>query len=238
VRLLEKRGHQVTVVNTGRQAVAAAFEQSFDAILMDVQMPEMDGFEATAAIREKEKSSGTHRTIIAMTAHAMKGDRERCLGAGMDGYVSKPLQPDALYAAVEGQPAAPGAAPAPVPVTAPVEPAALDEAVLLEHFGNDTGLLKEIAGIFVANCSTWQFELRSAAEALDATRLQLAAHTVKGAVGHFGDQEAYDAAYRLELMGKGRDLHGAAAACADLNRALQRLQAALRPLCEPSGAGL
>src|SRR5262249_24308324 len=176
------------------------------------------------------ESGGTHRMIIAMTAHAMKGDRERCLQAGMDGYVSKPLQPDALYAAIEGQPATPSATPAPVATS--VEPAALDEAVLLEHFGNDPGLLKEIAGIFLASCSTWQAELRSAAEALDATRLQMAAHTVKGAVGHFGDQEAYGAAYRLELMGKGRDLHGSAAACADLDRALERLQAALRPICE------
>jgi CheY-like chemotaxis protein len=235
VRLLEKRGHEVTVVNSGRQAVTAALEQSFDAILMDVQMPEMDGFEATAAIRQREKSSGTHRTIIAMTAHAMKGDRERCLQADMDGYVSKPLQPDALYAAVEGETAAPGARPA--PVAAPVEPVALDEAVLREHFGNDTGLLKEIAGLFVANCSTWQADLHSAVEALDARRLQLAAHTVKGAVGHFGDQEAYDAAYQLELMGKGGDLQGAAAACAVLDRALERLLAALRPICESRGAG-
>jgi CheY-like chemotaxis protein len=230
VRLLEKRGHQVTVVNTGRQAVTVALEQSFDAILMDVQMPEMDGFEATAAIREREKSSGTHHIIIAMTAHAMKGDRERCLVAGMDGYVSKPLQPDALYAAVEGPSAAPGTPPP--PVATPVEPVALDEAVLREQFGNDPGLLKEIAGIFLANCSAWQAELHSAAEALDATRLQLAAHTVKGAVGHFGDQEAYDAAYRLELMGKGLDLQAAAAACAVLDKTLERLQAALRPICE------
>jgi CheY-like chemotaxis protein/HPt (histidine-containing phosphotransfer) domain-containing protein len=237
VRLLEKRGHQVTVVNTGRQAVAAALEQSFDAILMDVQMPEMDGFEATAAIREREKSSGTHHTIIAMTAHAMKGDRERCLEAGMDGYVSKPLQPDALYAAIERQAAAPAAPPAPVAppgenVAAPVEPVALDEAVLREQFGDDAGLLNEIAGIFVANCSTWQAELRSATEAQDATRLQLGAHTVKGAVGYFGDQEAYNAAYQLELMGKGRDLRGAAAACDVLDRALERLQSALRAICE------
>src|SRR5262249_27683255 len=136
VRLLEKRGHQVTVVNTGRQAVAAAFEQTFDAILMDVQMPEMDGFEATAALREQQMSGAAPRTVLAMAAHATKGDREGCLKAGMDGYASKPLQPDALYAAIEGQPAVPGTAPAPVAapvghVAAPVEPAVLDEAVLM-----------------------------------------------------------------------------------------------------------
>jgi HPt (histidine-containing phosphotransfer) domain-containing protein len=160
----------------------------------------------------------------------------------MDGYVSKPLQPDALYAAIEGETAASSAprtrnaAPA-GNVAAPVEPAALDEAVLMEHFGNDPGLLKEIAGIFVANCSTWQAELHSAADAQDATRLQMAAHTVKGAVGHFGDQEAYDAAYRLELIGKGRDLKDVAAACAVLDQALARLQTALRPICDGRDAG-
>jgi PAS domain S-box-containing protein len=230
VRLLEKRGHRVTVVNSGREAVAATMEQSFDAVLMDVQMPEMDGFEATAAIREQEKSSGGHLTIIAMTAHAMKGDRERCLECGMDGYVSKPLQPDALYAAVEGQQAETAAPAAPVAISA--EPLTLDAQALREHFGDDAALLKEVASVFLEACPGWQADLRAAAEAQNAARLQMTAHTLKGAVGHFGDPQAYDAAFQLELMGKGGNLQDAAAACAILDRALERLQPALRTIIE------
>jgi two-component system sensor histidine kinase/response regulator len=90
-RLLEKRGHRVTVTANGREAVEALANHDFDLVLMDIQMPEMDGFEATAAIREKEMHDGTHIPIIALTANAMKGDRERCLAAGMDGYLSKPI---------------------------------------------------------------------------------------------------------------------------------------------------
>jgi two-component system sensor histidine kinase/response regulator len=95
-RLLEKRGHHVVVAGNGREALAALERQSFDLVLMDVQMPEMDGFEATAAIREKEKGHGKHLPIVALTAHAMKGDSEKCLAAGMDGYLAKPIRPQEL----------------------------------------------------------------------------------------------------------------------------------------------
>ena len=101
-RLIERRGHTAVAVGTGREALEALEKQRFDLVLMDVQMPEMDGFEATAAIREKEIATGSHLPIIAMTAHAMKGDRERCLAAGMDNYVSKPIQPGELFKAIEG----------------------------------------------------------------------------------------------------------------------------------------
>jgi two-component system sensor histidine kinase/response regulator len=101
VRLLEKWGHRVTVASDGRQAVAALERQQFDLVLMDVQMPEMDGFEATAVIREREKTTGSHVPIIAMTAHTMKGDQERCLAAGMDAYLSKPIQARDLFDAFE-----------------------------------------------------------------------------------------------------------------------------------------
>ncbi len=96
VRLLEKRGHRVVVAGNGREAVEALEKESFDLVFMDVQMPEMDGLEATAAIREKEKGSGVHQPIIALTAHAMKGDREKCLAGGMDGYLTKPIRPEEL----------------------------------------------------------------------------------------------------------------------------------------------
>jgi len=101
VRLLEKRGHRVTVASNGREALDAVGKQEFDLVLMDVQMPEMDGFEATAAIRSLENNTGTHLPIIAMTAHAMAGDRERCSVAGMDGYLAKPIRAKELFEAVE-----------------------------------------------------------------------------------------------------------------------------------------
>ena len=103
VRLLEKRGHRVTVAVDGREALDLLAKEAFDLVLMDIQMPQMDGFEATAAIREKERATGDHLPIIAITAHAMKGDRERCLEAGMDAYVSKPILIEEMFAAIEGQ---------------------------------------------------------------------------------------------------------------------------------------
>jgi CheY-like chemotaxis protein len=104
-RLLGKRGHTVVIAGNGKEALAALDERGsvgFDLILMDVQMPEMDGFEATKVVRTREQSSGQHLPIIAMTAHAMKGDKERCLAAGMDRYVSKPIQVEELFAAIDG----------------------------------------------------------------------------------------------------------------------------------------
>jgi CheY-like chemotaxis protein len=101
VRLLEKRGHTVEIAANGQKALAALENQSYDVVLMDVQMPEIDGFQATAAVREREQTTGKHLRVIAMTAHAMKGDREKCLAAGMDGYISKPIHPQELFDAVE-----------------------------------------------------------------------------------------------------------------------------------------
>jgi CheY-like chemotaxis protein len=101
-RLLERRGHEVTVANNGLEAISLAEQDAFDLILMDVQMPEMDGLEATARIRAIQKESGVYVPIIAMTAYAMTGDREKCLNAGMDGYVNKPINPEEFVATVEG----------------------------------------------------------------------------------------------------------------------------------------
>jgi two-component system, sensor histidine kinase and response regulator len=101
VRLLEKRGYAVSVARDGQAAIAALEKDTFDLVLMDIQMPGMDGFEATSAIRKKEKQVGGHVPIIAMTAHALKGDQERCLAAGMDDYISKPIRTTELFAAIE-----------------------------------------------------------------------------------------------------------------------------------------
>ena len=100
-RLIERRGHAVTVANNGREAVEIFQQAPFDVVLMDVQMPEMDGLSATAAIRELQRASGARVPIIAVTAHAMVGDRERCLSAGMDGYVSKPIDAAKLFEAID-----------------------------------------------------------------------------------------------------------------------------------------
>jgi CheY-like chemotaxis protein len=101
VHILGKKGHKVTVANNGQEVLSILKKKTFDLILMDVQMPEMDGFEATVTIRKKEKKTRSHIPIIAMTAHAMKGDRERCLDAGMDDYVAKPLKPEELMKTIE-----------------------------------------------------------------------------------------------------------------------------------------
>jgi two-component system, sensor histidine kinase and response regulator len=96
VRLLEKKGHRVSVAGNGLEALEALKRDSFDLVLMDVQMPDMDGLEATAALRQNEKGGQFHQRVIALTAHAMQGDRERCVAAGMDGYLTKPIKPRAL----------------------------------------------------------------------------------------------------------------------------------------------
>jgi CheY-like chemotaxis protein len=121
VRLLQKAGHSVAVAENGEQALRAVADDHFDVVLMDVQMPVMDGFEATAAIRRNEQQSGRHLPIVALTAHAMQGDREKCLAAGMDGYISKPIRNSELFAAIAaatgaGSNAAP---PEPQPVNSP-----------------------------------------------------------------------------------------------------------------------
>jgi CheY-like chemotaxis protein len=116
VRLLEKRGHRVAVAGNGREALDALEKEKFDLVFMDVQMPELDGLEATAIIREREKSSGRHQPIIALTAHAMKGDREKCLAAGMDGYLTKPIRPQDLEEILEEYVARLSAAAAPAEI--------------------------------------------------------------------------------------------------------------------------
>jgi CheY-like chemotaxis protein/HPt (histidine-containing phosphotransfer) domain-containing protein len=222
VRLLEKRGHTVIVVGDGKQAVAAAENDRFDAILMDVQMPQLNGFEATAAIRAREAASGGHLPIIAMTAHAMKGDREKCLAAGMDGYVCKPVQAAELYQAI--------ASVAPEGPSEGESQPVWNRAKALAHVGGDGELLRELAGLFLAECPRRFAEVCEAVAQSDAGKLRLSAHTLKGTVGNFAATAAWEAAQRLEAMGQRGDLTGAAEAVAALDTELARLRPALAAL--------
>jgi two-component system sensor histidine kinase/response regulator len=233
-RLLEKAGHEVTLVRNGRAALEALAQTPFDLVLMDVQMPEMDGFEATAAIREREEETGGHIPLIAITAHAMRGDRERCLQAGFDGYVSKPVQFKELFDTIDRlAPHELGAKrrnplPGALPRDAVVESGAgFDERIALERTGGDRELLKELIAVFLNEIPTWMQALRAAVDGRDAAAVRRVAHAVKGAVDSCGASGAFDAAMLLERVGVSGDLAGAPAALAALERRIERARAEL-----------
>ena len=191
--LLTRQGHSVTIVSDGAAAVEAALAESFDAILMDLQMPKMDGIEATAQIRAREGER--HTKIIALTAHALKGDRERCLAAGMDGYVRKPIQTDELMveigALAEGQT---GAAHSPDII----DDVDIVEDELMKRLEGDTDLLKEIADIFIAGLPSQLDALSTAIEAGEAEQIYTLAHRLKGALGNLSAKRSLNIAMALE----------------------------------------
>jgi two-component system sensor histidine kinase/response regulator len=229
VRLLEKEGHRVVVASTGCQAVAALESEAFDLILMDVQMPEMNGYEATAAIREKEKAAGGHIPIIAMTAHAMKGDRERCLAAGMDGYVSKPIKTEELIVAIEE--VALIQHQEEEKMHSPRIENVFDMEVALSRMDGDMEFLLELARIFLDSCPQSVTDIRAALALGDSQALMQAAHSLKGAVGNFGQGSAYAAAHKLEMLGQAGKLDEGIAACTELMTEIDRLKTALVALC-------
>jgi signal transduction histidine kinase/CheY-like chemotaxis protein/HPt (histidine-containing phosphotransfer) domain-containing protein len=210
VGLLTKRGHKVTVANNGREAVEALARATFDVVLMDVQMPEMSGLEATAAIRASETGTGRHIRIVAMTAHAMAGDRERCLAAGMDGYLAKPIEPGMLFAAIEQAPSKP-------PTQAPApEPAILDRTKLLERLGGDEDLMADVVKMFLVDCPVRLKAIKAAADAEDAALLQREAHALKGAAANLSASKLFEIARVLEQLGAENRIEAAKAATRQL----------------------
>ena len=198
--LLQRRGHRVTIANNGREALAAIDGETFDAVLMDVQMPEMGGFEATAGVRAREQGTDVHLPIIAMTAHAMKGDRERCLAAGMDEYITKPLDSKRLCAVVEnlvGGSASPEAPEAPAG-----EGSRSQYAAVLARVGGDAGLLAEICRLFIDDVPGHLEKIRAALDDRDGEALRRAAHAYKGAAANFEADAVVRAARQLEEMGR------------------------------------
>jgi PAS domain S-box-containing protein len=235
-RVFEKLGHQVTVVSDGRQALAAVQAGQFDLIAMDVQMPEMDGLETTTAIRAWERTTGTHIPIIAMTAHAMKADREACLAAGMDAYTSKPIRIRELEQAIAQLVDSSDSSKVPVSKAEPAE-GVIDRAALLAGIDGNRRLLREIARLFLADCPQRLAEIKEAIRRRDAVRLGKAAHTLKGSIGNFAAKNAFAAAERLESMGKNAELDTASEAFMKLEYELRLLTEELRKLIRSSSIG-
>ncbi|MBC8353730.1 MAG: response regulator [Planctomycetes bacterium] len=232
IGVLERHRHQVVVANNGKEAVAAVQSSQFDVVLMDVQMPEMDGLEATAAIRQWESKVGGHIPIIAMTAHAMKGDRELCLAAGMDGYVPKPVRAKELFAAMRTLLPDLGAQNSPV-AGAPTQPVvAFDLSELIETVDGNRAMLLELIGVFLVECPSLSVAIRQAIDQRDAPKLQLAAHSLKGALQHFGAEHSASLAQALEAMGKRCELDGANSTFAELEPEVRTLVAGLRSYAE------
>jgi PAS domain S-box-containing protein len=224
VRILEKRGHSTVVACNGKEAVALLERQPFDLILMDLEMPEMSGLEATAAIRARERNTGGHIPILALTAHAMKGDRERCLAAGMDGYVAKPVQPRELYQAIAEL--VPNAAMCEKQV--PPSPIIQDRNEALARVGGDVGLLRELTDVFLRDCPRMIEEVIDGLCAGDALKVKRGAHSIKGAVAILGGKAVFEAALRLETIARLGDLSQAEAAWQALRTALEQFQRLLK----------
>jgi len=254
VSMLERRGHRVVVAANGVEAVAAARSQTFDLVLMDVQMPEMDGLAATAAIRTYERATGAHVPIVAMTANAMHGDRERCLAAGMDDYVAKPIRARDLMARIEAvvgasaaaragggtmsqpaneQPSQPAPRELPDGAGSAVEtraPMALD--IALDAVGGSREGLRELADLFFQEAPALLTRIREALAAGDASALRHAAHTLKGAAAVFGADPTSDLARELEYRGRDEALDDAERDVARLQTEVDRLLTALRAALE------
>jgi len=230
VRMLEKRGHRVVVAPNGKKAMEALDKESFDLILMDVQMPEMDGIAATRKIRNS-KFEIRNLPIVAMTAHALRGDRERCLAAGMDDYISKPIKAEELFRVIEKL--ADGSQdkeneeffPSSIESTAKD---VFDLSKALEVMVGDTELFQEIANLFIGNLPHNIAQIREGITKSDANAVERAAHGLKGSISNFGAKRAFEAAYGLERMGKDGRLAEAHPALSELERELKALEAAMK----------
>ncbi len=225
VALLKKKGWEATVAGNGREALEALSSRAFDLVLMDIQMPEMDGYDATLAVRQREAGTGHRTPILAMTAHAMKGDLERCLEAGMDGYLTKPIKAAEFYDAIETLAGASEPLEADDHAAGAGAPADLSQ--LLVNTGGDVELLDELVDLFAEDCPGQVENIAGAIQGGDPKRLAEAAHKLKGAVANFGAKTTQDLAFKLERLGREGDLERAPKTfeelCAELGRLMPYL---------------
>jgi len=231
VRLLEKRGHKVMVVGNGREALAALAHRPYDLVLMDVQMPELGGIEATTMLREKEKLTGGHQFIIAITALVMKNDRERCLAAGMDGYLPKPIRPQELDEVLDACVAKRSSSPKVVP-RAHVSDHPVNADELLDRLDGDRVFLAELTDLFRADYPRQIAAIRAAIQQNDALGVKQASHSLKGALSNLAASPAREIAANLERLGASGDLAPAQIVLGDLEKEITRTVESLDALCQ------
>jgi signal transduction histidine kinase/DNA-binding response OmpR family regulator/HPt (histidine-containing phosphotransfer) domain-containing protein len=232
-KTLEKMGHSVVIANNGSQALSMLAMQRFDLVFMDVQMPEMDGFAATRKIREHEKQTHNHLPIIAMTAHAMTGDRERCLTAGMDGYVSKPINVEKLEQAIASvvTQGIQGVADSMKPgqeVASAANVFAWDTVGTLKRLGGDEALFHEVVRIFLEDIPGHLAALRLAIEQGQPESIERIGHSLKGELAYLGISSLQDQARELERMGKECDLRHVAELFTVFETGISALSKAMR----------
>lgn len=224
--VLEKEGHHVVAVDNGAAALGAIESWHFDLVLMDVQMPRMDGVETTVAIRIREKVTGERIPVIALTAHAMARDRERCLEAGMDGYLIKPIRPATLLEAVERL----QLASVERPDSVEAEKTILDRDTLMERINGDPQLLGEIAGLFLQNCGTLMASVREAMASRNAGQFAHGVHTLRGMFRSLSAIAAQEVTEELEGLNLGDEQEKAEATYVLLEREVRALKAELGSL--------
>jgi two-component system sensor histidine kinase/response regulator len=235
---VERQGHAVAVAGTGREALEALERERFDLVLMDLQMPDMDGLAAVKAIRDLEArasrgtwvpsasssfSAGGRIPVVAVTAHAMRGDEERCLAAGMDGYVTKPIRPTELASAIERL------LPRETLPLKPAVPPPVDLEVALRLAAGDEELRAEVAAMFVESSQRHQAELRDATQAADCVRIRQIAHALKGSAGAVGATTAQALAAELETLSRDGHSDRLATLADELERELGRATEFLEP---------
>jgi CheY-like chemotaxis protein len=221
--LLRRFGHAAEVAPNGHEALAALERDAFDLVFMDLQMPGLDGIKATASIRQRERGSNRHTPIIAVTAHALEGTREMCLGAGMDDYLSKPIQRQELFAAMER--CLPGIA-----HEGETSPPVLAVNRILQQVNGDTQAARTLITLFLETTPPLLAELRAALAAGDSERLARAAHTLKGSVTQLGDAPSREATLSLESIARSTSLKGATRALSRLEMRVAEFTAKLRDL--------
>lgn len=233
--MLAGRGHSVVITENGCDAVSHLEHEAFDLVLMDVQMPRMDGLKATEIIRSNPKALIRNIPIVAMTAHAMKGDRERCLATGMNGYLAKPISEYDLFAIIDAVIPLETEIPereAPVTADTLALDSFLDLESVLERCGGNRELVRNIALIGLQDCSSLVADIQSAIRKGDAEELRTAGHALKGMVSHFGTDCLTKTAYRLEMIGRDNLLDESHAVFTELEKQVEEMLRELQKIVD------